>query len=191
MVESSQEAKLAPKFKIIEEYDSQSQISKPAESFDSDEEIFYSCETSTSIELSDGDEDVFFGMESLEVQKSEPVSIPVKKPSPVLEQGIPMPTPPSSLKPNSAGIGIRMEGGRVISTMSPGEARYPEPKRMFRSVLTGTPRKESGFVIVQTPKEYDIITDILSNEQRNLSESMLDYMSNTYNYLRSWVVKKK
>lgn len=57
---------------------------------------------------------------------------------------------------------------------------------IFNDSVSKSPNTQwSGYVIVETPKEYNIISDILKNEQRQLSKSVVNYMKGTYNFMKS------
>jgi len=195
------EAKLKkPLLKIIDDYSDAppitTDVKPPVHSHDDE---FYSCDNSdsdsdsdeddhdiyhfsknssnsgSSISFSDGDEDVIFP------NKTQDTSLEQKPP-----EILPKSTPISiSLKDDD--LGIRYSQGRILT-----RSHLTNDKRdLFLPIVDMTPRKENGFVVVNTPKEYDIITDILANENRNLSESLLDYMGDTYNYLRSFIKSKR
>jgi len=80
-------------------------------------------------------------------------------------------------------------GGRGMDGTRSAAYSLQSRKELFMPIVSSTPKKDNGFVIVETPKEYDLVSDILKNEKRNLSESLMDYMNDTYYYLRSFVKK--
>lgn len=123
------------------------------------------------LSLSDGDEDIIL-------------------PSNIEEKITKRPTASKPISINSQGLGIKYNGGRIIAE-EPGFYSLQEKRDLFLPIVGKTPRKENGFVVVETPQEYDIVSDILKNEKRMLSESMMDYMSDTYHYLRSFWKKSK
>ena len=75
------------------------------------------------------------------------------------------------------------------TTTHPYHHDFSNEDSLFNSLISKTPNKTNGFVVVETPKEYDIISDIISNENRNLSESAVKYMKSTYNYMKSFLKK--
>lgn len=56
---------------------------------------------------------------------------------------------------------------------------------IFNPSISQLPNKNSGYVLVETPKEYNIISDILKNEHRQLTSSVINYMKGTYNFMKS------
>ena len=162
-------------------------------------EAFFSCDEnsesgseSESISFSDGDEDVILGQDK---PKSKPITI-VIPPKPIQQMNVRTNTIQPNVYENDIynysryghhrDIGVRYERGRVLPNSLPKNDRQD----LFLPVVNQTPKKENGFVVVQSPKEYDIISDILSNENRHLSESLIDYMGDTFNYLRSFIKKR-
>jgi serine/threonine protein kinase len=140
------------------------------------EEDYYSCgenwindndDNDDNLSISEGDEDVIISTNTVSYKNiSNP--IPIKK-----------------TNNGDSSIGIKYQRGRIISEDTV-QYSLQNRRELFLPIVGRTPQKDSGYVVVETPKEYDIVTDIIKNERRNLSESLMDRMSDTYYYLRSF-----
>ena len=136
---------------------------------DSDSSEYYSVDdtwVTEELSLSDDDADIIIESGIQEIIHKRPQTSPI------------------AIKRQTS-IGMRYSQGRIVSE-EVGNYSLQNKRELFLPIAGRTPKKDNGFVVVETPKEYDIVSDILKNERRNLSESLMDYMGDTYCYLRSF-----